>query len=344
MVLANGNTTQKYILYKEVLGIDINSPPMLDLQSHILQLKEVQKLLKTQNNDGWFGYGLHGGGGFDGIVGRLKDLGVEAYHPFMQKAKQALLLDKNPFLQIAEARAGWPPVENFCQPRAFVLASLFIGDDDDRLLLKFQDHLIDKFVAARKIESLDEISRELTAKRFTQTAGWKWHPDTEARVYKKDWSDSFPCVSDIFVLSACLNWKNSRTAELINESIRHVASFAPVPILFGQGNVRPVATYEMLDYSIDCSHIQAQAGWWLRDYYCLCKVCDAAQIYHYYQQVERLAELTAGNSLIDYLSEKALRAIETCYGYSGAWKSEIQKMTDIYFRVLLILHLAEIDF
>ena len=49
LILSNGNPTQKYIVCRDVLGMDIYSPDMLNLQEQIIQSKQAQKLLKKQN-------------------------------------------------------------------------------------------------------------------------------------------------------------------------------------------------------------------------------------------------------------------------------------------------------
>ena len=324
LVLSNGTASHRYIIMRDMLNVDIHSAEMTALQDEILQLKDVQKLLKKQNNDGWFGLGLHGGASMDGIVSTLCGFGVEAYHPFMQKAKEALLLDKNPFMQTAERRAGWPPVGVYCHPRVLVLALLNNNDENDKLLVKFQNELLDKFEAAQRIESLDEISRALTTKRFTQTIGWKWHPRTEARVYLKDKIDTFPWVSDLEVLGACLNWKNERTVEMTTETMYHVSGFSPVPIIFWPPQIGPIGSYEMLDYPFDDPHMRRFTAWRLSNLLNLCKVCNISEIPHYYEKVEWLALRVQDGSLIKQLTTPDM------------------KEADIYFMVLLILHYANV--
>jgi len=319
-ILSTGIASQQYIIKRDILGENIYSAEMQTLQEQILQSKEVKKLLKKQDENGWFGLGLHGGASMDGIVATLKDLGVESYHSFMQRAKEAVLNDRNPFAQTAERRAGWPSVEVYCHPRMLVLAALYNNGENDKLLIRFQDILLTRFEAAMHIESLDEISREPKTKRFTQTSGWKWHPNTEARVYFKDKIDSFPCVGDLAVLAACLNWKNNRTTQLTTEAMYHVSGFAPVPIIFLPPQLAPHGTYEMLDYSFDDPHLRRFTAWRLRDYLNLCKVCDVRKIPHYYQNVIWLKTHLEDGTLAERLSTP--------------YVSEL----NIYFMVLLILH------
>jgi len=115
--------------------------------------------------------------------------------------------------------------------------------------------------------------------------------------------------------------------------------------VFNNHYVGPICSYESFDYSDDCCDLpKGQIGFWLRDYLSLCKVCDVQIIPHYFRQAARLAERVSDNSLIPNLSEAALRAVQADHGFSGKWKSETQKESDVYFMVLLILHNARIDF
>jgi hypothetical protein len=331
-ILVHGSPTQRYIVRRDVLSANIHSSEMTRLQEQILQLKETRKLLSKQNESGWFGVCLHGGhgvnAGMDGVVDALVNLGVEPYHDFMQKAKRALLADDNPNLMPAEAKAGWEPVDIYCQPRAVTLARLYNNDEHDVLLGRFQNDLIGKFAEFIYIDSLDDITRELTAKRFTQKTGWKWHPDTEARGYLKGKSGIFPWLTDIYVLGSCLNWKTSQTERIITESMLHVSEFAPVPYIFYQSGGHwnsPGGTYEFLDNPLCCPQLLQFADWWLRDYLYLCKICDAEQIQHYYRNVEWLAENIADDSFYEVLPEGIQKAVEKI---------------EFYYMVLLILHYA----
>lgn len=83
---------------------------------------------------------------------------------------------------------------------------------------------------------------------------------------------------------------------------------------------------------------------WFRDFNRLCTICDIKEIQYFYKQTLKLKDYIEKDNFIENLSEKALKAIEATYGYSGKWKSEVQRKVDIYFRALLILHNAKIEF
>jgi hypothetical protein len=327
LILTNGNPTQKYILSRDILNADIKSPAMLDLQEQILSMKEVKKILKNQNSDGWFGIYLHGGtDAMDGAVSRLIALGVEPHHDFMRKAKVALYADEYP----TKARRHYPPVYEYHFSRAQTLANLHVnGEVPDELLVKFQKQLIDKFQRGSQIDSLDEVSKEIKQAKY---AG--------SRVYLPD--KDFPWVCDFIVLGSSLIWKTKSTENIIITAMENVARLAPIPTIFEYYNkhyVGPICGYDNFDDCDDCCDLpKGRIIFWMNNYNHLCKICDVRQIPYYFRQAEKLAERIFNDTFIPALSEMALKAIESTYGFSGDFE------TDIYFIVLNILHNANIVF
>jgi hypothetical protein len=185
LILTHGSSSQKYIVKRDVLSVSIENPDMLELQDQILDSKPVKKILKNQNENGWFGVTIHGGfDAMDGAITQLRAFGVEPYHDFMQEAKRALYADEDPH----KGRHPYPPVEEYHFSRAIVLACLHIdGEEPDDLLVKFQNHLIDKFERGSRVRSLDEVSREIRQARFQAK-----YPGCRAYLPGKD----FPWVSD----------------------------------------------------------------------------------------------------------------------------------------------------
>ncbi len=335
LILSYGSPTQKYVIYRDILSVDTNSPEMLALQEQIINLREVKKILSKQNENGWFGIYLHGGAGdsMDGSVSRLRELGVEPHHEFMRKAKWALYADEYP----TKAKRSYPPVEEYNFSRAQTLANLHIKfEETDGLLIKFQNYLLDKYKRASQIKSLDEVSREIKSAKFS--------PGSRAYLPEKD----FPWVSDFIVLGSSLNWKTPQTAAIITTAMENVARLAPIPPIFDYYNnhyVGPICGYSEFDNYTDCCDMpKGTIIFWLRNYNFLCLICDIQKLPYYFRQAEKLAERVSDDSLTDNLSEAALQAIEASYGFSGRWKNETQRKTDIYYKALQILNNAGVDF
>jgi hypothetical protein len=332
LILTSGSPSQKYIIKRDILDEDRNNSEMFELQDKILNLKETRTILKNQNNDGWFGVYLHGGtDAMDGSVSRLRALGVEPHHDFMIKAKKALYSDEYP----TKAYRTYPPVEEYNFSRAQTLANLHIeGEEPDKLLIKFQNHLIDKFQRGSHIVSLDEVSREIKSAKFIGS-----------RAYLPD--KDFPWVCDFIVLGSSLNWKTMSSVNIITAAMKNVARLAPIPPIFDYYNhhyVAPICGYDNFDDYEDCCELpKGRIVFWLNDYNYLCKICDIKQLPYYFRQAEKLAERVKNDTFISALSDTALKAIESIYGYSGKWKTETQKIVDIYYKVLHILHNADIE-
>ena len=334
LILAEGSPTQKYVVKRDILSVDKNSSEMLALQEQIIDLKEVRKILKHQSDNGWFGDFLHGGAcdAMDGSVARLRELGVEPYHPFMQKAKQALYADEYP----SKARRSYPPVEEYNFSRAQTLANLHVVEEiPDELLVKFQNHLLNKYKRAIQVESLDEVSKEIKAAKYI---------GSRAFLAGKD----FPWPCDFTVLGSSLNWKTKSAVDIITSAMESVARLAPIPPIFDYYNnhyVAPISGYSEYDISDDCCDMpRGTIIFWLREYNFLCQICDVKRIPYYFRQAEKLAERVQNDTLIENLSDSALSAIEVTYGFSGKWKSEEQKRVDIYYKALQILHNAGVEF
>ena len=321
LILTKGSPTQRYIVKRDMLHEDKNNCEMLDLQDQILNLKTTKKILKNQSDDGWFGIYLHGGtDAMDGAVSALRSLGVEPHHDFMRKAKAALYVDEYP----TKARRSYPPIDVYNFSRAQTLANLHIdGDEPDELLVKFQNQLIEKFRRGSNIDSLDEVSREIKAAKYI--GGRAYLPGKD-----------FPWVSDFIVLGSSLIWKTKTTANIINSAMENVARLAPIPTIFDVHNnhyVGPICGYDNLDDCDDiCDLPKGRITNWLNDYNYLCKICDVKIIPYYFRQSEKLADRVKNDTFIPALSETALKAIESTYGYSN------DITIDIYYRVLLILN------
>ena len=343
LILSYGSPTQKYVVSRDILSVDKNSADMLLLQEQILDSKEVRRILRSQNADGWFGIYLHGGAGgnlksgaMDGSIARFRELGLEMHYDFIRKAKAALYADEYP----TKAKRSYPPVNEYNFSRAETLANMHIdGEEPDELLVKFQNLLLDKFRRGSKVESLDEVSRVIKSAKFANS-----FPESRAYLPGKD----FPWPSDFIVLGSSLNWKTAAAANVITDAMENVARLEPIPAIFDvvRGHyVGPICGYSDLDLYGDCCDIpKGYIVFWLRAYNFLCKICDVSQIPHYFRQAERLAERISDDSLIDNLSAEALKAIESTYGFAGEWKTETQKQVDVYYKALQILHNARIDF
>lgn len=335
LILENGDASQKYIVKRDILGVDKKLPEMKELQEQVINSKAVQKILKAQNEEGWIGMELHGcpGKAMDSSISCLIDLGIEPQQPFMKRAKQALLRDANP--DPRKNIVHGIGIRGYDFSRSTILGDLYIdGEEPEQELISAHKRIIEILKIGIKTKSLDEVSRLCTRKKYI---GY--------RAYLKD--KIFPWPSDMNVLSCCTIWETKETRDIVNSSLKKIAEFMPIPTIFEVINgyyLAPICNYGTFSYE-DCTQIpKGEIVFWLRDFNRLCRISDISEIPYFYKQALKLKEHIENDDFIDNLSEQALKAIENTYGYSGRWKSDIQRKVDIYFRVLLILHNAKAEF
>lgn len=89
-LLKFGSPSIQYLVRRDFLGCPTTDADMRKLQSDILELPNIKKLLSTQSDDGWLGTELHGSSGCDCIITTLLDSGVEPDNPAIVRAVSAL--------------------------------------------------------------------------------------------------------------------------------------------------------------------------------------------------------------------------------------------------------------
>ncbi len=89
-LLSKGSPAVRYLVRRDFLGCDQRSPDMLDLQARIFEQPNIKKLLALQHADGWLGCELHGNNGFDCIITKLLDSGIEPKSQVITRSIDAL--------------------------------------------------------------------------------------------------------------------------------------------------------------------------------------------------------------------------------------------------------------
>lgn len=334
-VLEYGNASQKYMIMRDVLNIDKSNKEMLLLQSDIIQLKAVKKMLNSQNEDGWFGNELHGGPmkAMDSTVIYLTEIGLEPTNSYLRKAKKALLANANPDLKSGKVRLGFDRGYNYSN--SVILAALHLdGEELENELKDAYTRIMELFEEGAKVTSLDEISKECTKSKYIGQ-----------RVFLD--GKFFPWISDISVLARSNAWVNPMNKEIVQNAMKTVGTLMPIPNIlepFHGYYLGTIGNYLSLSLNDPLQLPKGDIVWWIRDIQNLCRITDITHIPHFYNQVTMFKEYVINNTLITSLSKDALKAFENFYGYYNKWKNEIQVKTDIYYQALMILHLAGLDF
>lgn len=331
-VLSNGNISQQYIIKRDILNENILSNEMQTLQDEIINSKPVIKMIKSQNDEGWFGEELHGvpAKAMDSTVGVLHDLGVEPFHDFMKKAKMALKYDLNP----DPIKRKLINTRGYNFSRCAILGDLQDKNDPiDEELVNSYKQIISNFNNSLSIKSLDEISKTCTRKKFIGH-----------RAYLK--GESFPWISDFIVLSKNLSWKNNDSLEVVNNTINKISNFMPIPVIFDVADdghyVAPICGFGDFAYENPIDIPKGGIVFWIRDFTRICKTTDISKNTYFYIRALKFAEYIKNDNLIKSLTEIQLKALEKIYGYYGKWKNETMQKTDIYYLALLLLNEAGI--
>ncbi|MDF2686144.1 MAG: hypothetical protein K0S55_1325 [Clostridia bacterium] len=344
-VLEHGSSSQKYIVRRDILDEEISTSEMIELQAEIVAKKHIQKKLKQQNSDGWFGIELHGGNGIDGIVNYLIDSGVEPGQPFMRKAKEALLLNLDP--DERRDRHRYPVNRNWPFSKIMTLGLLHVkGEEPEQELVEVYNRMIKVFEDVLNVKSLDEVSRTTKVKKYQG-----------CRLGLKD--KLFPWPSEFILLSCSGVWKNEGSLKTIEDGLNHIAAFMPIPIIFDPAEnhyLGPIGTY--LEYELDdCTGYKPNvfANWFIA-YLRLVKICDIRKVPYFYRPIKTLLDDIKNDTFISKLSDEQKNTVYEWFNYGMSQMplttslsktmtiTETDILTCIYFRVLLILHYSNLQF
>ncbi len=213
-LLTHASANIRYRVKRDILGEDISSGEMEELQEEILALPRVRKIFSAQREDGFFGRVIHGSppDGFDSDVGFLKVNGVEITNPAMVRAKECLLnwkdYEKDHFYKAGNAmdehgRGGFRAVW------ADVLVELAAEEADEsaEVVANQVDCALSAFEGALKQTCIDDFTREFT------------YNGEKRRYYIK--GAAFPAANHVSILEKTLSWRSEENFEMVRKSYRH---------------------------------------------------------------------------------------------------------------------------
>lgn len=333
-LLENACVSIRYLVYRDILGTQINDPMMKDMREVVLQQKTVQKHLAAQHPDGWLGHELHGGDGMDCHIGSLLGLGVEVDDPHIQKALNALRTPeiaeqhKNYFAGgaalDADGRGGNKAII------AGILASL--REDENNPLIADEINLALKhFKGALNHNCIDD---------FTIVANDK----SKTRYYKPN--ALFPGANHIGLLANTRSWQTDENLQTAKAAMAHCYSLMKnveggitfrKPKEYGGGFVGPfnfnwqaLNPIEMSDLNriIDNSY-RFSFGFWLRS------ITGFPQWgLQTTQPYLLLADLLETDTLMNIFTDDALAGFRYISGIEPNWRNNTAVKCDLTFAVL----------
>jgi len=330
-LLENACPGIRYQVHRDMLGTSVEEPFMKGLQQEILGQANVQKHLKAQHPDGWFGEELHGIDGMDCHILGLLNLGVEAAQPCIQKAATALMTP-----EIAGQHKNWfrggeaLDADGRGGNRAVTAGILSrTGAREDIPVLQEEIALsLEHMRAALQYRSLEDFSVKGKKERY-------YKPNAR-----------FPGANHISLLANTQSWRGEESLQMVREAVRNGYELMKdcneyitfrKPKEYGSGFVGPfhfnwqaLAPIEEADMQeiLDAPY-SFRFGFWLQD---ITGLPDWAR--QSTSAYELLADWLEKGMLPERIPEKALKAFRQIAGREPEWRRKISMKCDITFAVL----------
>ena len=321
----------RYLVHRDMLHTPIDEPFMVTLQNEILLQPNTRKHLAAQCPDGWFGQELHGADAMDQHISHLLNLGIEANHPVLQKAVDALLTPeiasahKNTFhggaALDAEGRGGNRAVA------ANILAMLR-APEDTPVYAKELSLAFEHLSAVMQYNSVENFSvRGKNARYYNPKA-------------------RFPGANHIDILNAAQGWKTDENMKIARTAARHAYEIMKdvdenitfkKPKEFGGGFVGPFnynwqalspLTEEQIVGIMNSSY-NFQFAFWLRT---VSGVPDWVKQYN--DTYEVLADMLERNAIFERIPENALSAFRRVTGKEPNYRKKYAAECDVMYAVL----------
>lgn len=330
-LLENACAGIRYQVYRDMLGRSAEEPFMRKLQEEVLAQSNVQKHLKAQHPDGWFGHELHGIDGMDCHIRGLLNLGVEAAYPCMQRAAAALMTP-----DIAKQHKNWfrggeaLDADGRGGNRAVTAGILScLGMPEDIPLLREEIALsLEHVMAVLQYRSLEDFSVKGKKERYYKP---------EAR---------FPGANHISLLANTGSWRGEESLQAVRAAVRQGYQLMKdcneyitfrKPKEYGGGFVGPFNFNWQALGPLDQEGLRGilespysfQFGFWLGD---ITGLPDWAR--QSTSAYELLADWLEEGTLPERIPEKALKAFRQIAGREPDWRKKISVRCDLTFAVL----------
>jgi len=347
-LIANADPSIVLRVKKEVMG-NLTKEEEKKLLNKIIPQKIVQTIIQSQKPDGWFGNNFHGqsakkgAGMYDNMEVGLRYLAEKGFPPENEYIAKAInsFLSKEPFDAAYRVKPPNPPDTDYTYTAIglyLIRSSLiiragyeFLLPPNDFIDLKQDiDFSFKTFINVLNYKSLDDAI-ETRRNKLCFKPGVLW-----------------PCLYDLRMLAHSQGWRNERNISLLVDSVNHLFSFPPTDEM--------VYTYRKGQFVGPCFafiHVQAKIlGLMDKDNISL----DIMELFARCGIIKRVALLRdMYESLLalvdDDLNVNINLDKRKAFGWSPYfgfaleedWKEKIRMQCDILFRILLIIHYAEMN-
>ena len=337
-LLENAPSNILYRVKKEILQERTDSPEMLSLQEHILNLPKVKKAFACQRENGFFGSVIHGVyfDGFDSTVELLKKNGVELTDPHMVKARESLThwtdCEKDHFYKAGNAmdehgRGGF---------RAIWAEQLVeLGADESLPQITEQIEMaLNAFRGALEYSSPDDFTKKATFRGEL------------CRYYIK--GATFPAANHISILEKTLSWRTEDKLAMVKRSFAHCKEimkdyhdgiiYVNCGHFVGPFNYNWNAPKERIRIRDFDTH-PIDFAWFMKG------LGSASISYPVFDDdnpyfVESLIAMIEDEHFIDSINDEQLRMFKNYASIAPSWRKKESSACDLYFPILLALSKA----
>lgn len=320
-----------------------------ELINKIVQQKNVQTIINSQKADGWIGNSFHGqspkngAGMYDNMeVGLryLSEKGLTHDNNYIYKAVESILT-KEPFDPVYGGKPPLTPDTDY----SYTASGLYLARSSILIRAGYEDLLPqNNFIDLKHdIEySLSCFFNVLNYNDITEVI------DKQRKKITFKQSIKWPCIYDLRMLANSQAWRNKVNYSMISKSVEALLDFknlndmvytykkgqfvGPCFAFIGQ-QMGILKLVETNDISLDVLELLARCG----------VVKEVKQIKNKYDYL--LSTINPDLSFKIDVDKKKDFTWSPYFGFalSESWKKDIDIQCDILFRILLIIHYAELD-
>lgn len=328
-LLEEGCPSIKYRVKKEIYDeVDNN------LYQQILDDQEVRKIISMQNETGWIDEDFHSEKGVETAARVFFEKGLENDYPAYKKMLNELEQRDDTYDNGCLSRVGKILDKKGFGGSELMRAVVFAyAGLENKLLVKKQiEETLDCFRYLTTISSVNEVTEQYKNK-LVFSEGAKW-----------------PSIYHIRLLAYTESWRNDKNKKMIIDSIKKLIQLSPIPDISVLENHQLIsaASFCMHNFNPNINKLKDKEWMmWFHRMELLSRLGLVTEIKELKQQVETIIKLLKES---DGLFSKKINHLyfRKWSPYTGLalekdWRSPKRRVSDLSFRVLLIIFYSGLD-
>ncbi len=301
---------------------------MAAFQAKIMLDPLVNKVIDSQNKNGWYGSRFHGYDSMESGIRILIEKGVSPKQISLVRALDALERDTELISNDLGSFGKYFDQKRLGGARMIRAWLLALGDRGENPLVEEQ-----VLVALEGMKTVAELSSNIYATE-------KYH---DRLIYIPDLQ--WPGIYHLRLLASTQKWRTPQNMEMVAISINKLVQYSPMPYAYvrkGSQLIAP-ASFAMLDFNPDLLKLD-DAGWmmWIHRTELITRMGVAHKIKEISQQINTLIELLSGSKQLFTLPIKH-EYFKRWGAYTGLmlepdWKNKVSRINDLTFRSQIIFH------